>query len=416
MTRRAIISQSHFLHNLDYVRQRVGQKKILAYIKSYAYGHGYEAIVPCVQDCDMVAVATMAEAMQVRKCGYHGPVLIQSDYLTDQDVVFAAQNGFVPLVDSMEKWNQLNAMSIKGVRWLKVNTGMNRLGMSVAQVHACLHDSDQEVVVMTHMAHGSDHPSTHRAMSLMHELKDARAVEICYAPSSLLCSDLDISQSDWVAPGLCLYGVGHPSLKCVMQLQAQVIAHRFVEAGMAIGYRGTYDVRKPTRTHILGIGYGDGLPVHMRDYENSQIAQVCGEVSMDMMQVILKDDHEVGSWIDIFSNQQDLIELSRSSGEMVYAILARLGSRVQRLPMPSYGQVVYQCRRGLLELDQCLSTFVTSHYQSCTLSEKVIFQQLLQCQDPELQHYFFMADEKDMDPALCQLIKKIKTCVSESQR
>ena len=241
-------------------------------------------------------------------------------------------------------------------------------------------------------------------------IKKQRSVEICYAATSLIFSECDLSNSDWVAPGIGLYGVGHPSLKPVLQLQAQVIAQRSVEEGMPIGYRGQYKAERVCSVSYLGIGYADGLPLHMGAYKGGDIACVAGEVSMDLMNVLLSSEKKSGQWVNIWQSQEDITNLAQCSGVLEYVLMSALGQRVKRYALPTLSHLRYMCRRGVLELDRCLELFLDKVYRQLSGDDKLLFQELLGYSDPQLQAYFFIDGADALSPPMQRLIETIKDC------
>ncbi len=413
MTRRALIHQDHISHNIQMIQKKCPQAKVLAYLKADAYGHGIKHVVPCMHDIEMIAVATYQEARCVRHYGYLNPVLIQSDYFTDDLLDEALAENFVPLAENMALYERLKERKKPHqVLWLKYNTGMNRLGLTEKQVMQCLSDWDGPCVVLTHMAYKANHVDNIKAIDQINELKKKTGCEICYAPTTLIWSDIDISSSDWVAPGLSLYGLGHPSLKLVMQLQSQVISLKNIPAGSKVGYGGKFVASSSMSFAHCAIGYGDGLPRNMEHYccrdKQGRNCAVIGYLSMDLMSVACSRDVKVGDWLDIWVNGEDIQFLEQCSGIIAYALLSQLGARVERLAVMSTKQMMYKCRRGLRELDELLLSFCQQHYSMCTPEEKIDFAALLDHPDPLLQQLFFIQPDSNETPIIKLITKKAK--------
>ena len=333
MTKRARIRVNHLAHNISVIRNRCPGSPILGYVKANAYGHGIEQIVPYMS-VDMLAVADIDEALRVRAVGYSRPVLVQSCYYSNEDWQVLLEHDLTPLLHAKELfmvWSKLKPADQRF--WIKYDTGMSRLGMYLEDVRSCL-DISQDTVVMTHMAHEGMDARNLDAIAQVKALQKDYSVSVCYAPTTLLNTDYKIDASDWIAPGIALYGIGMSGLKLVMALQAQVIAVKDIPPHAQVGYGGLYKADCAERIAIVAIGYADGLPQSIGAYdfltEQGETCTVVGQVSMDMVTVKCPKQVNPGEWLTVWSKVADISYLAASSSRSPYALFSQLGQRVKR--------------------------------------------------------------------------------------
>ncbi len=350
---RARIDLTALRHNYLTARRLHGGRA-LAVLKADAYGHGALACVRALQPvADAFAVAFVDEALALREAGIRAPMLVLEGAFAAPELERAAQLGLWLVVHHEEQLRMLESASLHCARlhvWLKVDSGMRRIGVPLARVrdfHARLLATGRvaSVTLMSHLARAD-------------ELGDARALDATRAqiaefdaatvglpgPRSLANSAgllaWPAARRDWARPGLLLYGVdptgqSRLDLRPVMELTSAVFTERVLGAGEAMGYGGSFVAERPLRVGVVAIGYGDGYP--SRAPTGTPVAvdgrrtRVLGRVSMDMLAVDLSDlpDSGVGSRVELWGGRVGVAEVAAHAGVLAYELLCHL----QRVPI-----------------------------------------------------------------------------------
>jgi len=237
--------------------------------------------------------------------------------------------------------------------WLKIDTGMNRLGIAPARVADAVHrlrrSGARGLRLMSHLA-GADDVSDRRTAAQLRRFK--RATAAFKAARSLANSAAVMkwprTHFDWVRPGIMLYG-GAPllgargpelGLSPVMQLEAKLISVKTVRKGEAIGYGGAFTAPKPMRIGVVGFGYGDGYPraLHRAGASAPAVlvggarAPLVGRVSMDMLSVDLSacEDAAIGRQVTLWGDGLSVDEVAGWAGTISYELLCKISERVAR--------------------------------------------------------------------------------------
>lgn len=345
-------------HNLRAIRGFAGNNRVLAILKANAYGHGLTRIAQALTDIDAIGVARLDEALQLRNAGVTKPiVLLEGFFSADQIPVLAASN-IEPVVHSTLQLQQLAEVANLTDRikvWLKVDTGMHRLGVEPEDVSACyqrLYELPQvqgKPILMSHFA-CADEPNHSKNTSqitmfaqLHSDLSAAHGeVVTSLSNSAALLSNM-APQFDWVRPGLSLYGISpfanecgeQHGLKAVMTLQASIISVRKVAAGETVGYGAAWQPKADTNIGIVAIGYGDGYPRHAPEgtpvYINGRCYPLVGRVAMDMLTVDLGADLEVelGDTAQLWGKDLPVEIVAKAVGTIPYELLCNVARRVQ---------------------------------------------------------------------------------------
>jgi alanine racemase len=341
-------------HNLHYARELAGTARILAVIKANGYGHGAVRIAQALRGLgDAFGVACLEEALELRESGIRTPILLLEGVLSPDELPQVDRLDLSMVVHSLEqlRWIAEAHPSRPIACWIKLDTGMHRLGFSPAElpaVHAELTRAPQvgEVVLMTHFARADqpDHPCTPEQI--------ARFTQACagiHAPRSLSGSAGLLAWSeavgDWVRPGILLYGASplgdlHPSatrLRPVMHLESALIAVRDLAPGEPIGYGGRFCCDGPTRVGVVATGYADGYPRHAPDGTpvavKGRLSRIIGRVSMDMLTLDLTGlgDIGVGDPVELWGAQVSANGVATASGTIAYELFTGIASRVPRV-------------------------------------------------------------------------------------
>jgi len=315
---RALIRLGALKHNLRVVRDAAPNAKVMAVIKANAYGHGMTTIAGSLAEADAFAVARLPEAIRLRESGIDRPIVLLSGVLTDQELRSALQWRFELVVHCPEQLELLeNSSAGRVIVWLKIDTGMNRLGFRPEDAERVLKrlkdcDAVDELRLMTHLASADDpdDPTTGDQLDRFQPLLKGfdGAVSIANSPATLGFPEitgarnaLPFSGDNWIRPGIALFGISpfagqtaaELGLKPVMQFEARLIAIKPLQKGARVGYRGRYESDANSTLGIIAAGYGDGYTRHFRSGTpvliNGRRVPLIGNVSMDLIAVDLGD-------------------------------------------------------------------------------------------------------------------------------
>jgi alanine racemase len=337
--------------NLSAARQCSGGAKVMAVIKANAYGHGIVATAGALRDADAFGVARMEEAAAIRDARIEGRIVLLEGVFHSEQVPAAAAMGVELVVHSPEQIEILEQCGRgHGFRvWLKIDTGMNRLGFPP--------ESAQEVArrllgcpsvrgplhLMTHLAKADEMADvmTERQIESFDAAIDGVEGERSIANSAGLLG-WPASHRDWVRPGIMLYGISpfeessgsDLGLRPAMTLSSELIAVHSVAAGSSVGYGGTWTAPSDTRVGVAAIGYGDGYTRHLGNgtpvLVNGRTASVVGRISMDLVTIDLQDapDARVGDEVILWGRGLPVERLAIAAGTIPYELVCGVTQRV----------------------------------------------------------------------------------------
>jgi alanine racemase len=350
---RAEVSAAALRHNLARIREAAPASRVMAVVKANAYGHGLVQVAGCLAGADAFGVARLSEALALRAAAIKQPVVLLEGLFDARQLEEAAQHDLELVVHCQEQVALLEQPQAAGghgfVVWLKIDTGMNRLGFRSDEVEAvlarlaALGPRVRELRVMTHFARADEpeHPATLRQQQDFHRLTGARSWQRSLCNSAGLFAHPQ-AHAEWVRPGIALYGVSpfakrlgsELGLMPAMRLVSTVIAVRRVLAGEGVGYGGAWRAPRDTRVAIVAAGYGDGLPralpfgtpVLLR----GERVGIVGRVSMDMLAVDVGELPEVrvGDPAILWGPELPVEEIAAHAGTIPYELLCGVSQRV----------------------------------------------------------------------------------------
>lgn len=348
---RATVDTRALNHNLNRIKQLSGGARVLAVIKANAYGHGLVPVARALGAADALAVARIEEAVALRNAGVSQRLVLLEGVFNTPQLQIAAAQGCDLVVHSHEQLAMLEAFGgdHRFTVWLKVDTGMNRLGFRPEEFDGVLarlqrlHAVKSELVLMTHLACADDPagPSTPAQLALFERTTRGLQAERSIANSAGLLSWPE-SRADWVRPGLALFGVSPLpgktgadfGLEPVMRLGTELIAIRKVAAGESVGYGSAWTATRESRIGVAAIGYGDGYPRHLGNGTpvllGAHRVPLVGRVSMDMITVDLTDHPQarVGDTLTLWGPGLPVEELAALAGTIPYELLCGVTQRV----------------------------------------------------------------------------------------
>ncbi|HEY9121080.1 MAG TPA: alanine racemase [Marinobacter sp.] len=341
-------------HNYRLARRLASPARAMAVIKADGYGHGIREVARALaSEAPKFAVACLEEALAIRAAGVEHPVVLLQGVHSAGDLATCAREGFEVVVHSDYQLDWLERATSVPTLWLKVNTGMNRLGFPPAalpDVMAWLksHAMVQKLTgFVTHFACADDLDSgftEHQTRVFAESLADWAPLEKTAANSA---AHFRAGQPmfDWSRPGIMLYGASpmldktgpQLGLKPVMTLEAQLTAVRTLQPGESVGYGCSWTAEQETRMGIVAIGYGDGYPRHAGTGTPAWVAgsriRLLGRVSMDMLAVDLSNapDASPGDTVELWGPHVSVDEVAHHAGTIAYELLTGITARVPRL-------------------------------------------------------------------------------------
>jgi len=334
-------------HNFKRVREYAPRSKIMAVIKANAYGHGMLAVAGQLADAEMFAVAMPSEAYALRAAGCTKPVIVLHGF---SDVRELEQFSALDLSTAVYQQSQLDTLLTHTLArpidvWIKVDTGMHRLGIPVDEVDAYFGQlrnckNVANVYLMSHFANSDDIGNELNNSQLSEFFKVTNDIDAdCSMANSAAIIKIPKSHFEIVRPGIMLYGsspfpeisAAELGLQAVMQFESMIIDIKRVRAGEPIGYGGTYVSDTDITVGVVAAGYGDGYPRHARNgtpvWLNNQRCDLLGRVSMDSLCLNLTElDAEIGDRVVLWGEELSVDEVARASDSIGYELLCNAGA------------------------------------------------------------------------------------------
>ena len=350
----ALISLDAIRQNVEKVREYAPNVKIMAVIKANGYGHGLLLMAQALNNVDGLAVARISEAVFLRKSGVTNKLLILGGFVSERELNKIVEYRLDVVIHSVQQVKILKKHlgETKISIWLKLNTGMNRLGLSpnefslAYQQLIALSHINPSILLMTHLSSADDMKSsvTQQQIAFFNKIVNKNNIsgEKSIANSAGIIG-WPGSVTNWVRPGLMLYGVSpflnssgeDLGLNPVMSLHSKIIAVKNIAAGESVGYSGAWVSKKLTRLGVVGIGYGDGYPRHAKNgtpvLVNNKRVPLVGRVSMDMITVDLSSQRNVklGDIVTLWGNGLPVEEIAKYADTIPYTLLCGITQRVE---------------------------------------------------------------------------------------
>jgi alanine racemase len=384
----AEVSLNALRQNLEAIRayvnpeseRRATPRKVLSVVKGNGYGHGGAEVSKALErfGSDWFGVASAGEGLELRKAGVRKPILVLGGFWPGEEINLIKHN-LTPAIHRCEHLALFNAAAANARKrrvtiHLKIDTGMNRLGLApsdmdcfAGQLAKCKHlELDG---TFTHLASSEVLTDTPVGQQTAEQLKrfygaidrlrtlGVSAGTVHVANSAAIAARPE-TWADMVRPGALLYGY-HPGfdpmvrrfefetkleLRPVMSLRARLLNVRSVPSGASVGYNASWVAKRPSRVAVLAAGYGDGIhrslgnrgTVAIRSY----IAPIIGIVSMDVVMLDVTDipDVAIGDIATIYGTDGENVYpaniVARSIGTVTSDLISGVGRRVKRFYIP----------------------------------------------------------------------------------
>ncbi len=345
---RATIRASALRHNLKLARETAGEARVWAVVKANAYGHGLERAARAFAEADGFAVVDFQEAARLRLAGVTQPILMLEGFFRPLDVNLLFKYQLTPVIHNVEQVELLKHLDFPSELdlYLKVNSGMNRLGFGVDELRVNynalrLIPKVGQITLMTHFADAEGDEGIHGQVRWFDELTAGLEAPRSLANSAALLRFKE-ARTGWVRPGLMLYGCSpfadwsadDAGLQPAMTLTSELIAVQNLAPGERVGYGFTFEASAPMTIGVVACGYADGYPRHAPTgtpvLVKGQRTRLVGRVSMDMLCVDITDIEEayIGTPVTLWGEGLPAEEVAGAAGTVAYELLCGLAPRV----------------------------------------------------------------------------------------
>lgn len=326
--------------------------RVMAVVKADGYGHGLERVARALEGADAFGVAALSDADRLRAAGLSQPIVLLSGFDEADDLPQLRRLGVETVVHHISQVEMLEqAAAGEPIRcWLKVDSGMHRLGFApqdVREAHARLAAASsvaEGIVLMNHFASSDefDKPQTRQ------QLQAFAAATVDLPGSRSLANSAAVlgwpdAHADWIRPGGLLYGISAVEgrtgadfgLRPAMTLSTRLIAVNRVGKGERIGYAATWECPEDMLVGVAAIGYGDGYPRAAPSGTPVRVAghdtQVIGRVSMDLMTIDLRGvpEAKVGDPVVLWGPELPVERIAEASGTIGYELTCSITRRVR---------------------------------------------------------------------------------------
>lgn len=353
ITAEAVIDLDALQYNYRFIKSKCPRGKIVAVIKANAYGHGALNSAAALPQADAFAVSRLQEAVELREAGIMQPILLLEGCFCEQELQQAAELDLHTMIHNHAQLHALeNTRLSKPIQvWLKIDTGMHRLGLLPEQVdgyyqriETCV-NAKPEIGFASHFNCADELGKE----STQQQINCFEKVTRQYSGPKSLSNSAGVlywpdAHYDWLRPGIALYGISPRCDSCgadeglhpVMTLKSKLISVREHKKGQAIGYGQNWTSPRDTRIGVVAMGYGDGYPRTAPSgtpvLVNGRRVVIVGNISMDMLTVDLGPgaNEQVGDQVIFWGPGLPVEEIARHVGTIAYELVIKLTSRVKK--------------------------------------------------------------------------------------
>ncbi|KFD18798.1 catabolic alanine racemase DadX [Tatumella ptyseos] len=345
----ATVNQQALEQNLAIIRKKVPDSKIWTVVKANAYGHGISRCYEALSSADGFALLNYEEAILLREQGWKKPILLLEGFFKAQDLALLDRYRLTTSVHS--EW-QIEALANARLSaplniYVKINSGMNRLGFRPEQLKDVWHrlaalPNVGEMTLMTHFARGEESDGVTEPVALLDVAAEGMEVSRCFANSAATLWHPQ-THHQWVRPGIILYGaspsgrwqdIADTGLQPVMQLHSEIIGIQQLQPGQGVGYGYRYQAESAQRIGVVACGYADGYPRHAPTGTpvavDGILTRTVGRVSMDMIMVDLTPcpQAQIGSKVELWGEQVHIDDVAAASDTVGYELMCAVAPRV----------------------------------------------------------------------------------------
>ena len=353
LTAEAVIDIDALQHNYQFIQTKCPSAKMIAVIKANAYGHGAVEFANALPQADAFAVSRLPEAVELREAGILQPILLLEGCFCPDELQCAAELNFHTMIHNQRQLEELEQVTLsKPLQvWLKIDTGMHRLGILPEQVddyYQRIQASDNAIDEVGFASHFNCADELHSDATNKQIAIFEQATKNYPGPKSLSnsagCLHWPDAYYDYLRPGIALYGIAprvestgkEEGLRQVMTLKSKLISVREHKQGQAVGYGQNWVASRDTRIGVIAMGYGDGYPRTAPSgtpvLVNGRRVTIVGNISMDMITVDLGPDtkDQVGDEVIFWGPTLPVEEVARHIGTLAYELVIKLTERVKK--------------------------------------------------------------------------------------
>jgi alanine racemase len=348
---RVIIDLEALRHNYRYLKEAAGGNRLIAVIKADAYGHGALEVAAALKDADAFAVAAVGEAVALRKAGITQKIIVMGGFVRAEELQVCIDHSLDPVLhhqfhlDCLRDTADLGDLEV----WLKIDTGMGRLGFPQSRAHEIVDylaglDTLASLRIMTHLAHADDADNVFTEF----QIDEVKSLELDDYEWGIANSAGILGWPEthriWARAGIALYGADPMSdrkkaqrdLRSAMTMKSLVLAVSPHHQGDLIGYGNTFTCPDDMTIAVVATGYADGYPRHKIDTAKVEIhgkqCDVVGRVSMGMITIDVShlSDVSVDDEVTLFGAMLNVNDLADCSQTIAYEILCNVGAHVHR--------------------------------------------------------------------------------------
>jgi alanine racemase len=349
---RARIDVAALRRNLGVAQALAPRSRIWAVVKANAYGHGLARAARALAAADGLALLDLDDALELRVAGEQRPLLLLEGCFSPAELQAIAAHRLTTVVHDLEQVAMLEktALAAKIPVFVKLNTGMNRLGFAAEGFRAALARLQRcasvgEIALMTHFADADGKQGVGWQLERFEAMTAGLSLTRSLANSAAILRFPE-THADWVRPGIMLYGcspfpeesAAALGLEPVMTLSSEIIAVQSLRPGDSVGYGCTFAAAASMRIGIVACGYADGYPRHAPGFNDrgtpilacGKRTRTVGRVAMDMLFADLSGIPEagVGSPVTLWGEGLSADEVAASAGTVSYELLCALAQRV----------------------------------------------------------------------------------------
>lgn len=344
----ARISALALQHNLQVVRHYAPDAKVAAVIKASGYGHGTLRVAQALHDADAFALLNTEAAAQLRHAGLAHPIVMLEGMFQPGEIDDYIGLHLIPVIHQQEQLQWLLDAELPRPFdvWVKLNTGMNRLGFRPEQLPLVLEQLQastniNRITLMSHFACADEASGIEAQLACFESACLGQPLQRSLANSAALI-DFAAARGDWVRPGIMLYGASPFAdrsaaalgLLPAMTLKSELISVQTLAPGESVGYGASFRAGRAMRIGTVACGYADGYPRHAPTgtplLVDGARTRLLGRVSMDMLAVDLSDLPQagIGSSVTLWGEGLPVDEVAQAAGTIAYELLCALAPRV----------------------------------------------------------------------------------------
>jgi alanine racemase len=353
-----VVTPAAISANVNKIKQLLGKGLVMPVVKANAYGHGLERAFSGLQGADALAILEIEGAARLRKLGWNKPIVLLEGCFDAADLQTAVELKCDWVVHNADQLAALEAVVDLVPKhqpriFLKLNTGMNRLGFQLHAARDAIERLDEfskkqgwpTPVLMTHFANADEAEPRARLPMAQAQFNSLMRLKPAHWQSSLgnSAGTLNFPElaGDIARPGIAIYGAtpgpnaaANYGLKPAMRFTSEIIAIQQVQAGERVGYGSRWQAEREGRIAVVACGYADGYPRHAPDgtptFVEGHVAPVAGRVSMDMMTIDITHVPEatVGSEVELWGENIPVDVVADRSGTIGYELLCAIAPRV----------------------------------------------------------------------------------------